>query len=275
MKKRLPLIMLAGILFWGCEEKEISIPKLSVGQHHVLVEELTGVRCPNCPDGSTRLADLQQTYGKENLIVVSIHQAPDFSVPYTGANANKYDFRTAKGKELSDFIGVFEGAPSAAIDRYLTPNGTSLFVVPDSEWPGIVATEFGKDYNLGLFLITNYDTASRKLDIQVNMAPEKTLDGELRLTVVLTQDSIQDVQNVHNVINPNYYHRHVLRDVITQPVGNILDEPFTAGAVITRKFSTTLNADWNAKHCAVVAYVHHGGDPDKEVLQAEEKHIVE
>lgn len=275
MKKILPLILLAGILLWGCEEKEIVIPQLSVGQHHVLVEELTGVRCPNCPDGSYLLSDLQKTYGEENLIVVSIHEAPDFSVPYTGANANKYDFRTAEGKQMSDFIGVFEGAPSAAIDRYLPPNGTSLYIVPSTEWTGIIATEFGKDYNLGLFLTTSYDTASRKLDIQVNMAPEKRLDGELRLTVVITQDSIQDVQDVHNVIDPDYYHRHVLRDVVSQPTGNTIDEPFDAGAVITRKFTTTLSPDWDAKHCAVVAYVHHGGTPDKEVLQAVEKHVVE
>lgn len=47
MKKLLPLLALA---FLGCEEKEITIPELSVGNHRVLVEEITGVKCSNCPE---------------------------------------------------------------------------------------------------------------------------------------------------------------------------------------------------------------------------------
>lgn len=270
MKKLLPLLALA---FLGCEEKEIVIPELSVGNHRVLVEEITGVKCSNCPEGTRLLVDLQETYGKENLIVISIHEAPDFSVPYSGVNGNLYDFRTPKGKELADFVGIFEGAPSAAVDRFSPPNATSLFVLPHTEWPGLIVSEFAKDYQLGLFVANEYDEESRNLDILVNIAPEKTLTGEHRLTVVITQDSIVDLQNDDNVLIKDYVHRHVLRDVITQPAGNILTENLTAGAVISKSFSLTLPEAWEAKHCSVVAYVHYGGTPNKEVLQAAEAHV--
>ncbi|MBL7825301.1 MAG: Omp28-related outer membrane protein [Saprospiraceae bacterium] len=272
MKKLLPLLALA---FLGCEEKEIVIPELSVGKHRVLVEELTGVKCSNCPDGTRLLAQLQETYGKENLIVVSIHEAPDFSVPYTGANANLYDFRTPNGKQMADYVGVFEGAPSAAVDRFSPPNATSLFVLPHTEWPGLITAQFAKDYELGLFVSKTYDEFTRDLDILVNVAPEKTLNGEHRLTVVITQDSIVDTQNDNDNIIKDYVHRHVLRDVITAPAGNVLTESLTAGSVISKSFSLKLPEAWEAKHCSIVAYVHRGGTPDKEVLQATETHVVE
>lgn len=270
MKKLLPLLALS---LFGCEEKKIEIPDLSVGNHRVLVEEITGVRCSNCPEGSKLLADLQETYGKENLIVISIHEAPDFSAPYTGSYANKYDFRTPEGKELADYIGVFEGAPSAAVDRFETPNATSLFVVPHTEWPGLIVSEFARDHELGLFMTTAYNETDRNLDIQVNIAPEKTLSGDLRLTVVITQDSIIDVQNDDNVIVKDYVHRHVLRDVVTRPTGDPITQSLSAGAVVSKSFQVSFPEKWEAKHCSVVAYVHRGGDPVKDVLQAVEKHV--
>lgn len=272
MKNILPLLALVVFLQWGCDEKEIRIPELSAGNHRVLVEELTGVRCQNCPDGSKLLVDLQEQYGEENLIVISIHGAPDFSVPYP---SNAYDFRTAKGKELADYIGVFEGAPCASIDRFLPENATSLFVAPSSEWPGIIASQLDKDHKLDLYVQNTYDANTRKLDVLVNIAPEETLSGEHHLTVVITQDSIVDVQNVSNVIVPNYVHRHVLRDVLTQPSGNAITESLASGAVVTKNFSLTLPADWDAKHCSVVAYVHRGTAADKEVLQATQAHVVQ
>lgn len=275
MKKSCLFLAFAAVAMWGCKERELLIPELSVGARRVLVEELTGVKCTNCPDGTRLLVDLQNTYGEDNLIVVSIHAAPDFSDPYTGPNGNLYDFRTDNGKAMADFIGPFEGAPCASVSRFLPPNATSLFVVPHTEWPGLITAEFAKDYKLGLFVQNSYDSVSRQLDILVNIAPEETLSGDHRLTVVITQDSIRDVQNDNNVIVKNYVHRHVLRDVITQPSGNEIAEPLTAGALISKTFSLKLKDTWDAKHCSVVAYVHHTGTPDKVVLQATEKHVIE
>jgi hypothetical protein len=43
--------------------------------------------------------------------------------------------------------------------------------------------------------------------------------------------------------------------------------------VISKSFRVSLPEEWEAKQCAVVAYVHRGGDPVKDVLQAVEKHV--
>lgn len=258
----------------ACKEKEIEIGGVGVGKKRVLVEEVTGVACSNCPDGARTLQSLQSSYKAEGreLIVVSIHAAGSFSKPYTN---NKYDFRTADGQALVNYIGGLEGFPSAAIDRKLLPNETTIFVNPHTRWDGVIRAEFAKDYDLEMFLTNQFNAATRDLEITTEILPGQALSGEHRLTVLITQDSIVDLQNDNDVFKPNYIHRHVFRDAVTSPDGDPLLDAITPGAIINKKFHVTLPAEWDEKHCSVIAFIHHDGNPDKEVLQAVEKHVIE
>jgi hypothetical protein len=272
MKYSLFYILLAAVLWSGCEEKALEIPDLQAGARKVLVEELTGVRCQNCPDGTRDLVSLQQTYGAENLIVVSIHAAIGFSAPYTSNPASQYDFRFDAAGEMASYIGIAEGYPTATINRQLLPGGMSPFI-SRAAWPGTIANEFDEDYGLDMFMGTTYEESSRKLTVNLNVAPSISLPGEHRLTVLITQDSIVDVQLDGSTRVPNYIHRHVLRDIASKPDGDILEGSLTAGALISRSYTITLDPAWDPKHCSVVAFVSRGGNPDKEVLQVTEKHV--
>ncbi|MBN8683544.1 MAG: Omp28-related outer membrane protein [Chitinophagales bacterium] len=279
MKRNIKHFMLAAIGiaalgFSACKESPITIPDLKTGNRRVLVEELTGVRCQNCPDGTRELISLQKQYGSENLVVVSIHAAQgSLSQPYTDAPASAIDFRIQEAFELSDYIGVPDGVPTAAVNRIIPSGYTTPYL--SRPWSGVIAGEFDKDYGLGLFLINEYKPETRELKIQVNIAPEEALSGEHRLTVLMTQDSIVDVQLDGSTRKAAYIHRHVMRDVVSQVSGDVISEPLSAGALISKFYTLTLPASWDAGHCSVVAFVHHGGNPDKEVLQVAEKHVVE
>lgn len=264
-------LFLAFAALSACKEVPASIPELSVGDRKVLVEELTGVGCAQCPGGTAKLAALTEQYG-DNLVIVSLHAAPNFSNPLP---ESKYDFRTQKGTELANYIGVAAGYPATAINRRLVPPETQIYLIGTSFWSGIIQEELVKPPQTGVFLNTQFDAVSRKLDVNVNIAPDATLTGEYRLTVLITQDSIQDYQKDGLEKIPDYYHRHVLRDILTLPTGNVIEEALTPAAVVTRHFSTTLPVEWKEKHCNVVAFVHRGATPDKEVLQVDEVHVVQ
>ncbi len=269
-RKLLFLPLLAAAVFNSCEETPVTIPELSVGDRKVLVEELTGVRCPNCPDGTAALVDLGNQLG-DNLIVVSIHAAPGYDSPYP---ENKYDFRTPDGSALANFIGQASFFPTASINRRIVPPETEPYL-PRQIWSGIIGEELAKSPTVGIFINSEFDLVDRKLDITLTLAPKSTLSGEHRITVLITQDSIQDVQKKGLEKIPDYYHRHVLRDVLTQATGDVINEPLTSNEVVEKKYSITLPAEWDEKHCSIVAFIHHGNSPDKEVLQVEEKHVIE
>jgi hypothetical protein len=272
------LLFLSSLCLSSCKEDPILIPELNVGARKVLVEELSGVRCQNCPDGARLLASLQGQY-KDNLIVVTMH-ADLFGTlvkPYTqnDPKPTKDDFRTQDAIDLTNFVGVPLGIPAAAVNRRQIPNEESPFVIAISQWSGLIGQQLQLPPQVGVFISQDYDEQSRRLDIDVNITPDVDLAGEHRLTVMITQDSIIDVQKDGLVTVENYVHRHVLRDIVTRPDGDPIAEPLTARALITKKFSLNLPEKWDAKHCSIVAFVHRNGTPDKEVLQAAEKHVGE
>ncbi|MBU6341288.1 MAG: Omp28-related outer membrane protein [Bacteroidetes bacterium] len=269
MKKAIFYTLFAlGMCFSACEEKQLVIPELSVGKKRVLVEEITGANCSNCPSGAQELAALQSQYGKDNLLIVSIHAGGTLSHPITGS---KYDFQTNDGYDMTNYIGTLFGIPAASINRVEDPVDETPFLI--GGWAANIANEFKKDYGLGVFVANTYNAETRNLDISVNIAPENAIGGENRLTVVITQDSIVDAQYDGVKIIPNYVHRHVFRDAVTKPDGEIIQEPLLANGLVQKKYSVKLPAEWEAKHCAVVAFVHRNQNNNKEILQAAEEFV--
>ena len=268
----------SGLFLSGCTEELIYINPASgptdpvdpgITTRNVLVEELTGVRCPNCPEGTATLVDLGQTLG-EKLIVVSVHAAIGYDSPYP---ESKYDFRTADGTEMANFIGSPIGFPSASVNRRIVPPDADPFL-PRTKWAGIIEEDLAEAPQIGIQLKTAFNAATRKLDVTADLLPLVDLNGEHRLTVLITEDSIVDYQKVDLVKVSDYIHRHVLRDALSQATGDVISEPLVVDATIKKTFSITLPAAWKAEHCSVVAFVHHGTTPDKEVLQVVETHVI-
>ena len=275
MKNYLFFLSSAAILsFSACKEEPIIIPdpSLNVTGRTVLVEEVTGVRCQNCPLGTQTLVALQQQYGKEQLVVVSIHAAGVFSVPYP---SSAYNFSTPEIQELANYIGPLEGFPTASINRRLLTNEPSIFINPHTRWGGEVIQDLQKDPSLAVSIDNTFNPASRALGIKVGILPDQALSGDYRLTVLITQDSIVDPQLNGVTLVQNYIHRHVVRDVVSAPSGDPINEPFQLGIPINKTYNVTLPQGWEEGHCSVVAFVHRAGTPDKEVLQATEKYIIE
>jgi hypothetical protein len=113
------LMVLAAAGVWGCAENWVVIEPAGPSEGNepgeekrvVLAEELTGVRCPNCPEGTAALIALQQQY-RGRLVAVSIHAALGYDQPFP---SSRYDFRTAKGTEMANYIGSAFFFPTAAI----------------------------------------------------------------------------------------------------------------------------------------------------------------
>lgn len=269
MKKWNALVGLLAVAFLAsnCKEQCIEIPPLGQGitsNHKVLIEEFTGARCPNCPDGAAEIANLRSLYDT-NLIAVSIH-AGNFAVPLA---ESKYDFRTDEGSSIETFLGTPIGYPSAVIDRKQFPGGFGLQAFK-TQWAGFIQQELALDPGVSINIDPVFEAATRKLTVNVTILPTKNLPGEHRLSIMLTENHIIDWQINGADHIEDYEHEHVLRAMLTGFDGAVVPETFTAGVAVTKQFSFNVPASWAAENCHIVAFVHHGGAPDKAVLQAEE-----
>ena len=270
MKNIFYVLIAASMLFSACAEKTLVIPELSAGKKRILIEEITGVNCPNCPDGARELKALQNQFGKENLIIVGIHSGGNLSSPISGS---KYDFQIQEGYDMTNYIGTLFGLPSASINRIENLADETPFLI--GGWAAQVSAELAKDYGLDIFVNNTYNAETRTLDINVNLAPENPINEEARLTVVITQDSIVDAQYEGTIILPNYMHQHVLRDVVSKTDGDIITEDLGANALVKKTYTVKLSEAWDAKHCNVVAFLQRGSGKNKEILQVAEAHVIE
>ena len=108
----------------SCEEQRRVIePFIPAGNRIVLLEEFTGKGCTNCPKGSREIENLLTRF-PDNLVVVSLH-AGFFANPQI-FHIGQYDFRTAEGEILYDYLGPNFGYPAGVIDRTPVNNEMQL-----------------------------------------------------------------------------------------------------------------------------------------------------
>lgn len=231
-------------------------------ERQVLIEEFTGVRCVNCPAGSEAIEDLIGIHG-DRLIAISLH-AGFFSNPYP---QSLYDFQTPDGDNILSFLGEPLGFPTAVVNRHQFAGEENLQVGRNS-WPDYVAQELAIAPKAKLAITPTWDETSRDLKIEVSIFIEEDIEeADVRLSVVLTEDDVKDVQLTPAGIEDNYKHKHVFRDAITNYDGNTLTEDLTLGSQFCKVYNTTLDAAWNADNCHLIAFIHLGGT-SKQILQA-------
>lgn len=270
------LLLLFGLLVFanGCDEIEGPKKDYSAVQgnssRRVLMEEFTGQRCPNCPNANAKAQELDSIFG-EKLIIISVH-ATAFAVPVPSLGY-PFDYRTPMGDELAIDLGAnLDGLPNGAINRTL--KSQDLYVWKFTEWTNLISNQLTESPSLEVGLESTYDATTRNANVTVDMEFFEEVGADAQLVVVLTEDSIISKQLDITTEYPDYVHRHVLRASLSNGTyGDALSAgtAIAVGAKITRTYSITIPTDWDAAHCAIVAYVHTLGD--RKVLQANEVHL--
>lgn len=285
MKKAL---LFAGslLLFAACTEKGFeAVPRVEGGDttymatvetaqaRMVMMEEFTGVTCPNCPRGHLEIASIQAQHPDRILAVSLYYDGLGQTRPVEGVT--RQNFRTADATSLAD--GIFGGVsalPSASIDR-VPVGGITLpsFV----GWAGAVETRIGIPAPANVQVTSEYEEGTRTAIIRVRIAYTTTVTKKQAVTLLLTEDSLVDAQEYPDRIDTFYNFKHVMRDAVTAPTGEPMLDGISkeAGRVYERTFVYPVKAEWNAKHCKLVAIVHNAESGDKEVLQAAEAKLVE
>jgi len=263
----------------SCEEKAVIIPEFEPidSGKVVYVEELTGVRCPNCPTGSARLESIRSLY-PENVVIVGIHGI-DLAKPL---DESKYDFRNEDAASLEVFLKPWLGKPSAYFnrERFEELEAIEQWGHPGSGgWITFVERELEKPQVMEVTIVKEYDPVTRILEVEVVVLPLEDLSGEFKLSIMLTEGGIIDAQDDQNAIIEDYEHNHVLRDVITNFNGDAFDNQLTKGQAKTKSYTYSIPDDgtglWNPDHIEIVAFIANTEGESEEVLQAAEAHLVD
>lgn len=236
-------------------------------QRQVLIEEFTGVRCVNCPEGSEEIKALINQYG-EQIVAISIHSG-FFSNPYP---ESLFDLRTNVGDALLNFLGAPLGYPAAIINRKNFGSGTRLHLGRPS-WANAVITELNSEPEVKIGLETAFQPTDRSLQINISLLFETAQTETVRLSVFIVENNVQDYQETPAGLQSDYVHDHVLRSSLTSFTGDIIQESTEEGAFFCKQLTTAISSDWKEEDCTVVAFVHSGSE-EKIILQAHEVSVV-
>lgn len=229
----------------------------------VLIEDLTGQRCINCPTGTDIITGIIKTYGEDNVIAVGIHCGP---LGFAG-NSKRVGLKTDTGDEYYTHWanGTNLGQPSAIFNRKKGKGPIDNL----NNWAAEVGLIISEKANLSVNIANAYDAKTRKLTTKVGaFGVNGTVSGKLQVWIV--EDGIKAMQLMPDgSANQEYIHNHVFRAAVNGTWGE--DITVKEGETTSNDYSYVLPETWNADNISVVAFVYNGNG----VENVAKKHIVE
>lgn len=275
-------LLIAGTFMTSCDKvdepftKQVFIDTTQVEhQKHILLEDYTGHKCVNCPTAALIAEKMKNIYG-DKLVLLSVHAGP-FADATPGGDFID-DFTTEAGDAWDTYFGISNvGNPKGMVNRIGYP--TSSHILAPEKWSTVVSSALKESAKVELEISNAYDVDTRKLASTIDIEFVETLNENLKLIVVLCESGIIAPQKNNNTeIGPSpiildYVHNNMLRASITTGTWGvqIAQEGTTNPETLQKSFNYTLNSDFNADNCKVVAFIYN--TETNEVLQAAEKAV--
>jgi hypothetical protein len=249
----------------------------------LLIEELSGVTCVNCPQGAEKL-ELLSAQNPNQLSIITIHTGV-FTDPIPGKSIQ--NFQTDDGIKLRTQVWNGQGnKPTAIFDRLFLGSGTNkYFIDSDLGWANAILQDKAAHPStpLNLSVKSVYNEGKAQYDIEVAVKYTQAVTGKHALHIFLTESKIIDVQELStHVYDMEYEFNHVFRKAITpantgkQILPGLTTDAKEAGRVYIYRTSLKVDASdakqkfWKPENMTVIAFVTDMDAADKHVMHVKE-----
>lgn len=165
----------------------------------IIVEEYTGMGCPNCPLGILAMENMEKIYG-DAIIPIILHT-------YTG------DIYGSGVEDYSSFLG-FTAAPSGIVNRGVisapmyedVTNGFQFTNAEGSLWLDYASKEFDTTAEAEIDITANFNTNNKKITINSEIQYAMSAEGKnVNLFTVVMEDNLVGYQdnNRSSIADPN------------------------------------------------------------------------
>lgn len=252
MKKLLMILLALVIGFSACKKDSDPDPiddsflaPLTVQKKNVVLEEVTGVRCPNCPDGHVKAKALSDAYpGK--VVIIAIH-ASSYADPQPGwAN-----FTTPFGSAIMT-QSKLNGVPGGTINRHQFPgaNGVAPYFIQNGGtclsrggWAAAAAEIMKDNAPVNIGAKSTYNATTKTLTVKVDLYYTEAETDINMINVALLQNGLIANQSGGSA---TYEHVHMLRHLITGPWGELIPaESKVKGSKYSKTFTYVVPNDYN------------------------------
>ena len=230
MKKITFLIGLVFAFLLNVNAQEPQFVSKQQQKRNVIIEELTGRNCGWCPDGHVIANDIVREH-PGRAWAVNIHSGGYSPTSYPNLN-------TTDGTTICNALGT-SSYPSGLVNRSTSKS------VSRSEWSNWADYQFitNAACNIAGQAVVNPETREATIVVEVYYTGSSEASQNY-LTIMMLQDNILGYQsgdylNPEQIVDGQYNHMHILRDVITSTWGDAIS-PTTAGTLITKTYTYTI-----------------------------------
>ena len=229
---------------------------------NVLIEDLTGVRCNNCPKAAVEAVRLS---ANPRIKVMALYiKSSSFAKPYDGYE----DLSTDAAEDIAQDTEFPGGLPNGYVDRV---KGTSNNIANTLDaWAAMTVSQLAKTTPVNITLVSevNADTSALKAKVEL-VYTEDVVDANHALIIALTESHIKGKQKMPDgSVKLDYIHNHVLRTTLTSSIGKTIDATIEEGRLIFSTYNLEIEDNWSTKDCHIVAIVQ--DKTTKEIIHVQE-----
>lgn len=228
-----------------------------LAQHKaVLIEDITGVRCINCPDAAKKAKDIVSQRTSDSVVVIAqypITLLDNFTRPYPGVP----QLASELSKQIVETLGVPQGLPSGYVDRKIFA-GKSDRNISYTEWISYVNERLKEKTPVNISLANVITNRKIKVEMKLEYNSQTSISNPHKYAIYLIEDNIVSTQYDKSGNNLNYVHNHVLRYAFGLPLGNNLTGPYVAGKTYIKQFEYEIPLEYEIAECHLVCVVLDG-----------------
>lgn len=230
----------------------------------IIIEEVTGVRCPNCPAAQLEAKNISNN-NPGRVSIITLHPLNKLNVlttPFDPARGDKhdskFDFRTQAAAQIFEMVGISNVLPVGNVCRIKFPGELSANT-DYQKWSAYASQELAKPTPLNIEVKAN--NVGDEVEVNVTVTFTQALSDSNYLSIAILESDMEDVQesrdqNGNTVYVEEYMHNHVLRAMMTGYFGDLLKGTYVPGRVFIKTYRLKRGADWNPANLEVVAFVH-------------------
>ena len=228
MKQMKRKMMLVGMMLTAFAASAQTFVSTQPGKRNALIEEYTGVNCQYCPLGHKATDQTVEAF-PGRVFAINIHQ---------GTFASR--FTTQWGNALAGQASI-SGYPSSTLSRHAF-FGNSIHIDPGQAY-SCAAEILEMDAPVNVAATVDIDPQSRLMVVKVEAYYTADANGGTNmLNVALVQNNVLYYQAgassyyPENMVNGEYQHKHILRDLLTGQWGDTIHQT-TAGSFFTKEYA--------------------------------------
>ena len=240
-----------------------SVPAASVKK--VLLFDVTGVRCNNCPKAAV-LAKSLAASNSGRVEVVALYPKTPMSLTFPWAGFDTMS--TMEADQIATALGGITSLPLGAVDQ-VAYNGSKL--LNTSDWGAAVTAQLAKTSPFNLSIKSTWKPADGKSRVEIKAIANAAIASNYKWVVAITENGVKSKQSDQDApggVVDDYDHEHALRGVVGSTLGSDINSTaVSAGYVREKYFYVVPKAKWVAANCDVVVWIYDANT--KEVVQVE------